>query len=465
MKHRLFCPPDGEEQIHNYLTYLELKVKKILTPFDTFTQSQIAASGVLLCCTIIAIVMATEPHLAFYYQQLINFPIAIEIGSWKLKEPLTFWINDILLTLFFFIVGLEIKRAFLVGELKNSRCTVLILAAAFGGMLVPSLIFYLINHSNDYVNGWGIPTATDTAFVLGIMSCFRRKLSTGVFTFMVALAIFDDIGATIIVALFYAEEVLLGKLLVALALLGLLVLFNLAGLRRAWPYLVIGIFLWFFTDSAGVHGTIAGIVVAMTIPARPGQGPRHFIRKTRKLVRYFEQRKQKTALVLEDEQQYSILAQIRVMAEDATTPLQRWEHSLERPIALVVLPLFALLNAGISLGYLDTSSILHPLTLGIVLALVLGKPLGIITGAYLMLKLRLGILPQQVRFEYIIATAILGGVGFTMSIFMANATFYTQPETLMAAKVGILLSSILSGIIGIVWLWVLTSRQPTPVCS
>ncbi len=447
---RLFKAPQGEDDKHAYHTPLETKVKEILSPFQEYIASQITASFLLLVCTIIAIVWASLPNLSQWYTALTQLALGLHLGSIHLVMPLKFWVNDVLLTLFFFFVGLEIKREFLVGELTNPKQAVYVIVAAIGGMSIPPLIYLLFNHDTSTVSGWGIPMATDTAFALGIMSCFRRLLPKGLFSFMAALAIIDDIGAIIVIAVFYTTDLNVVLLLPILLLVTVLCLMNYAGFRKPWPYLIIGLIIWGLIESAGIHGTIAGILVAFLIPARPHYGPRRFIRKTRELLDDFENHRTAKPRVLEDDKQHEVLEEVQQIAQEATTPLQRWESRLELPVALVILPLFALINAGIALRPSLLPELLHnSVALGILLGLLVGKPIGIILFSQLATWCKFGIPPMGVSRSHISIAGLLAGVGFTMSLFIANLSF-ADHETILLAKAAILFGSLLAAAIGLI---------------
>jgi Na+:H+ antiporter, NhaA family len=456
-----FHSPEGEDKQHNYLTKLEEKLEKALTPFEEFAQSQIAAGGLLLFATFAALIIASIPWTYPYYIKLVNAHIGFHIGNYAFNADLKYWVNDILLTLFFFVIGLEIKREFLVGEFVNFKKATLVIVAAIGGMIIPVLIYSLATYQNSLaLRGWGIPMATDTAFMLGILALFRDKFPKGLIAFMVAVAIVDDIGAILIIALFYTESVVGIYILIAALFLCMLIIFNLAGVRKPLPYLCIGMLVWLMTELSGVHGTIAGILIAFTIPARPKKGPKYVISHVRKLITGFELRKKQTPLVLQDEKQHRMLEEVQMLAKHATTPLQSWEHALALPVALFILPLFALTNAGIPLTLpLLKTALSSTVTIGIALALALGKPTGIISFCYFACKFKIGKLPKNTKLSQIAGAAILAGIGFTMSLFIADLSFPENAQRLLLAKTGILLGSLIAGILGALWLMLL----PKPV--
>ncbi len=445
----IFTSPEGEEDQHAYHTQIEQIVRAALTPFQTFINYQATASIFLLLCTITALAWASIPAISGLYQEFIGTSIGFHISHFFFEESLRFWVNDVLLALFFFFVGLEIKREFLVGELSNYKSAIFVLFAALGGMIIPAGLYFLININSTTQFAWGIPMATDTAFALGILSFFRQKIPKGIFTFLAALAIIDDIGAILVIAIFYTAQLNAAMLFLALILCGVLLFLNYAGFRKPFVYITIGVLIWISLEAAGIHGTVAGILVAFLIPARPQKGPKHFIKKTRELVNYFEKRKEDNSLVLEDHKQHVTLEKVQEAAQEATTPLQRWESKLELPIALLVLPLFALVNAGIPINFhLLDEVFMQPVSLGILVGLVIGKPLGVLLFSRAALWCRLGTLPENTNFHHMFGVAMLTGIGFTMSIFISNLSFGEQEHLLLLSKAAILISSLLAGTLG-----------------
>lgn len=440
-----------------FTTPLEQGFEKVMTPFQEFAQSQTTSSIVLMACAGSALVLANSGW-RLEYESLVNIHLGIHIGEWSFDKTLRHWINDALMALFFFVIGLEIKRELLVGELREPRRAMLLIAGAVGGMVAPAVIYHIINPVDIAARGWGIPTATDTAFALGILALLGRRVPEGLMTFLAALAIIDDIGAVLIIAAFYTEQILLAHLGIATTLLVVLLLLNVLGVRRPLPYFLIGALVWLAMLESGVHATIAGILVAFTIPARPKMGPSRFLAQARNLVERFEAKHQEQPdkHILEDEEQHAIAQKLRDTAKLATTPLQRWEHALEVPVALLVLPIFALANAGIPITSAEfefENVLTHPVTLGIVFALVIGKFVGITGMCWVALKTGIGRLPGDVKMPHIAGVGLVAGMGFTMSMFIATLAFDQLHETLLMAKSGILLGSLIAGSTGFAWLW------------
>ena len=455
----IFTPPEGEKSEHAYHTNMEKKVSAALTPFQEYINSQATASIFLLICTVTALIWASIPAISHSYTSLVNTSLGFHVAHFLFDKPLQFWVNDILLALFFFFVGLEIKREFLVGELTKPKSALFVVIAAVGGMVVPASIYYLVNTGTVTQFAWGIPMATDTAFALGILSCFRKMIPKGAFTFLAALAIIDDIGAILVIAIFYTKNVDPSLLLIAMFFCGMLFLMNYAGFRKPLPYFLVGILIWTSLEATGIHGTVAGIIVAFLIPARPKKGPKHFIKKTRELLNYFEKRKAINPLVLEDEKQHAVLEKVQEVAKEATTPLQRWESKLELPIALLVLPLFALVNAGITVDInLITDIFKQPVALGIFLGLVFGKPLGVLLFSKIAVTCNWGKLPDNTNFYHILCVSVLTGIGFTMSIFISDLSFSHQAHFLALSKLSLVISSFVAGIVGIIILKIVSVK-------
>jgi NhaA family Na+:H+ antiporter len=364
------------------------------------------------------------------------------------------WINDGLMSLFFFVLGLEIKRELLVGELKGARQSLPMIAAALGGMLVPALIFTAFTAGTPLIHGWGIPMATDTAFAVGVLALLRKHVPAGLTVFLTALAIIDDLGAILVIAVFYTETLNVLLLTVAALLLALLIVLNAAGVRRPGVYFLVGGLVWLAVLGSGIHATVAGVLVALAVPARPKCGPRWFVNQTHELADEFANLEQKSARpLLGEEAQHAVAERVQDTVEKATTPLQRWERYLETPIALLVLPLFALANAGIPFSLQELSRLWSdPLALGIFLGLVLGKGIGITLLTWLSVRLGLGKLSKGVTMRHIAGVGMLGGMGFTMSIFITNLGFSSAPATLVTAKAAILLASLVAGMAGFFWL-------------
>jgi len=433
----------------------EKSFDKILTPFEEFLHRQ-TTSGLLLIATAILALVLANSSLSGAYLHWVHTPVAISIGDWSLEKTLQHWVNDGLMALFFFVVGLELKREILVGELAVPRQAVLPIIAAVGGMVVPALIYYICNPEGEAARGWGIPMATDIAFAIGALVLLADRVPKALITFLVALAIVDDLGAVVVIALFYTDQLIWEALVLAAVLLGVLIVFNRAGIRQPLPYFLVGALLWFALLKSGVHATLAGVLTAFSIPARPKYDPRRFSEHVKALMARFDTSHQPGKSIMTNVNLRAVVQSLISSVRMVETPLQRLEHRMHLPVAFLVIPLFAFINAGIPLSFATLAdTLVHPVTLGVVFGLVLGKFLGIAGASWLALKLGIAQLPAQTRFSQIAGVALLAGIGFTMAIFIAELGFANQPEYLLMAKTGVLVASILAGAGGFFWLrWV-----------
>ncbi len=437
----------------------EQTFNRVLTPFDEFIHRQTTSGLLLMASAILALVLANS-FLAEAYFHLLHTPLGIRIGAWGIDMSLHHWVNDGLMTLFFFVVGMELKREMLVGELADMRQAALPIIAAIGGMVMPALIFFAINHGTDAVRGWGIPMATDIAFAVGALVLLASRVPKALITFLVALAIADDLGAVVVIALFYTQQLALDWLLIAVVLVALLFVLNYAGIRKVLPYFGVATLLWYALLQSGVHATLAGVLCAFAIPARPKYNPELFSARIKETLQRFDASHQYGGNIMTNEGLYAAVQTLEKGVRGVQTPLQRLEHSWHLPVAFLVIPVFSLVNACIplQLGTLG-ETLTHPVMLGVMFGLVLGKFIGITGACWLALRLGIGQLPGGTRFSQIAAVSVLGGIGFTMSIFIAELGFSAQAEYLLMAKTGVLAASLLAGIIGFFWLWLL-GRKP-----
>jgi NhaA family Na+:H+ antiporter len=431
----------------------ERAFSRVLTPFEEFIHRQTTSGLLLMGAAVIALFLANSVY-ADIYQHFIHTPVSVNIGSWGLNMSLHHWVNDGLMALFFFVVGLELKREIMVGELSDLRQAALPIIAAVGGMLVPALIYLAFNHNTEAARGWGIPMATDIAFAVGVLVLLAGRVPKALITFLVALAIADDLGAVLVIALFYTQELALNWLVASVALVAILLTFNFAGIRKVMPYFVIAVLLWYALLQSGVHATLAGVLGAFTVPARSKYDPSLFADLINQQIDRFIASRHQDDSLMTNEKLYTIVQNLEESVKGVQTPLQQLEHVWHLPVAFLVIPIFAIFNAGIplevgSLG--DTFS--HPVLLGVTFGLLFGKFIGITGACWLALRLGIGQLPTGTRFSQIAAVSVLGGIGFTMSIFIAELGFADQPEYLLMAKTGVLAASLLAGILGFVWLW------------
>jgi NhaA family Na+:H+ antiporter len=406
--------------------------------------------------TVVALVWANSPW-AEIYEHLWEIPFNVGFGGFVLSKPLHAWINDGLMAVFFFAVGLELKREILVGELSSPRQAALPIAAALGGMLVPAGIYLLINRGAEGASGWGIPMATDIAFSLGVLTLLGKRVPLALKVFLVALAIADDIGAVLVIAFFYTSHISWMNLLVGTGFLIALLGANWAGVRHPLIYAILGIGgLWLAFLLSGVHATIGGVLAAFTIPARTRIDPKEFVVQSRELISDFEGASGDGKGIWTNKDQQTALHVLENNCERVQTPLQRLEEGLHPWVTYLILPLFALANAGVPLRGDPIATLSHPVTLGIVLGLLMGKQVGITLFAFLAVKLRMAKLPDGVSWRHIYGVGLLGGIGFTMSLFISGLAFGESP-LLIDSKLGILLASLAAGIGG--WLFLRLGRS------
>ena len=419
-------------------------VKKIQpTAFQRFFRTETVGGSVLLLFAIVALVLANSP-LAEAYHHVWQIPLTIGIVDHSLSLTLHQWINDGLMALFFLLVGLEIKRELLAGELSSVKQAALPIAAAIGGMIVPAAIYFLFNPTGAGARGWGIPMATDIAFALGALTLIAPRAPIGAKVFLTALAIVDDMGAVLVIALFYSNAIAWGALGGAAVMLLILIAFNVTGVRQLWPYLLAGAALWYFVHESGIHATLAGVALAFTIPTHTRINAAEFSQQARALLERFDQTETGDLLVLTSKGQQETLFSLEHASEGVTAPILRLEHALHGLSAFVVMPLFAFANAGVAIGLPGQ----HPqIAVGVLAGLILGKPLGIMAAALLAVKSGVAKLPHGVGWTSLFGYAWLAGIGFTMSLFIAMLAF-DETALVDAAKLGILAGSLVAGVAG-----------------
>ena len=385
------------------------------SPFKWFFKLEAASGLVLLISAVIALIISNSNFSSLYFETLQSY-LFIGINNIGLKMSLHHWINDALMAVFFFFVTLEIKREFILGELSSPKQALLPIIAAIGGMLVPALIYIYINFGNgDTINGWAIPSATDIAFSLGVLSLLGSRVPISLKVFLTALAIIDDLGAIIIIAFFYTGDLSIQYLsLLLLTFIALLIL-NKSGVKKFLPYLILGLILWFFTYQSGVHATISGVLLATVIPHR------------------------------KKNEEYSLLTKI--------------EHNISSYVAFGIMPLFALANAGVSLDGINLESLLSPVPLGIVLGLFVGKQIGVFLFSIIAIKLKIAQMPNNANWMSFYGVGILAGIGFTMSLFIGNLAFVENIEHIDGVKIGVLTGSLLSALIGYALLLLTTKNR------
>jgi NhaA family Na+:H+ antiporter len=424
--------------------------------FRRFFQSEASGSVLLLLFTVVALAWANSPW-AHLYDRMLHAPIGVSAGGWSFAMSASHWVNDGLMALFFFVVGLEIKRELSVGQLSTVRSALLPVAAALGGLVAPALLYAALNAGTPGARGWGVPMATDIAFALGVLALVGKRVPVGLKVFLTALAIADDLGAVLVIAVFYTEKVNLLALGVAFGSLGLLYLATRLSMRRYGGYFLLAGGVWIAMLASGVHATVAGILVALTVPVRAGIEPGAFLAKIRGKVDELSRGKLTRESMVQDPKQMEALEEMGIATLDFLPNGFAIERYLHPFTAFAVLPVFALFNAGVRLDGHMGAALLQPVSLGIVLGLFLGKQVGITLVSWIAVRTGLAELPPGVTMAQLYGASILGGIGFTMSIFVAGLAFPEGP-LLAAAKLGILAASAISGVIGFVVLKLVLSR-------
>lgn len=420
-------------------------IEKIIAPVSHFIHLEYTSGIVLLFSVIIAIVWANSGwHELYHHIWEIDFSVGFD--TYILKHPLHIWINDGLMAIFFFVIGLELKREFMDGELSSFRKAVLPMSAALGGMIVPALIYFVINKGTDADHGWGIPMATDIAFALALLSMAGKHVPTSVKVFLSALAVADDLGAVLVIAFFYTSGVNFAALGIAGVFLVVLIAGNRLGVRSSMFYLLLGIGVWIGFLLSGVHATIAGVLVAFTIPAVTKIDEVIYSSNLKKLTYEFEKEIPSNSS-LTTPAQHQTIQHVKTLSMAAETPLQKIEHALHPWVAFGIMPIFALANSGIVIGADFLTSIINPVSIGVTAGLVVGKFVGILLFTWLMVKTGASVLPEGANWRHITGVALLGGIGFTMSLFISGLAF-NNPVFVDQAKYGILIASIVAGVMG-----------------
>lgn len=421
-------------------------IDNLLKPVSRFISQEFTGGIILFVSVVAALIWANSPW-AESYHHLWEMKFSIGLAGKGLNGPLHVWINDGLMALFFFVIGLELKREFIAGELSTMKKASLPMMAALGGMVVPALIYVAINFNSEASHGWGIPMATDIAFALALLSLAGKNIPTSVKVFLSALAVADDLGAVLVIAFFYTPQIELLPLLFGGIMLGLLFLGNVLGARHTSFYLIVGIAVWVGFLLSGVHATIAGVLVAFMIPARTKIDEGEFVRNNRLHLVKFENEIPMNGSLTTPEQHLTI-EKIKQLCVDAETPLQKIEYGLHPWVAFVIMPLFALANAGMFIGKDFFSTLINPVSIGVGAGLIIGKFVGILLFTWLMVKLRIARLPYRATWKHIRGVAMLAGVGFTMSLFITGLAFKDAAH-IDQSKYGILIASIIAGTAGL----------------
>lgn len=431
---------------------------RLLSPLEEFIHRQTTSGILLMVCAVLAMFLANGPWSETYHHVLtLTFTIGVE--GFQLSKSIHHWINDGLMALFFFVVGLELKREIVVGELADPKQALLPIVAAVGGMLMPAAIYIAFNPSGHTFDGWGIPMATDIAFALGALALLGKRIPTNLLTFLVALAIVDDLGAVTVIALFYTEALNYPALLIVTLTFALLLALNLGGVRWSLPYILLGVVLWIAMLKSGVHATLAGILLAFTIPMRPKYDPQRFLVHIDELIDHIRAAYQREENILRNDELRSRVRALGQGVQLVQAPAQTLEHQMHLPSAYFVIPIFSLANAGIPVDWSSFASIIaHPVSVGVISGLLLGKLIGIVGFSWIAVRLGFSKLPPGLDFRHIFGVGLMGGIGFTMSIFVAELGFAHHAQDLLMAKSGILAGSLLAGVSGFFWLY-FTSRQ------
>ena len=421
-------------------------IERLMRPIQAFTRLEAAGGILLIACTIVALVWANSPWAASYFH-LWHINLTFGFGGAQLSEELHFWINDGLMAVFFLLVGLEIKREALVGELASFKKAALPIAAALGGLLLPAGLYALLNRGGPGAAGWGIPMATDIAFALGVLALLGDRVPASLKVFLAALAIADDIGAVLVIAFFYTAHISWISLAFAGAFFVGLIAMNRIGARHPLIYALLGIGLWLAFLQSGIHATVAGVLLALTIPARQRIDVRAFLRRSENTLDEIRRAEDAGEVVEAIAAKGHAIERLVADCERVESPMLRFEHALVPWSKHFIMPIFALSNAGVALGSGATGALVNPISLGIMSGLIFGKPIGIVAFSWLSTRSGVASLPTGVRWRQIVGVGMLGGIGFTMSLFVANLAFGSTPM-LETAKVGILAASVISGVAG-----------------
>lgn len=417
--------------------------KILILPITRFINNSTTSGILLFASAIFALILANSP-LKDEYHHFWEHTFSIGYDQFTVTKSLHHWINDGLMSIFFFVIGLELKREIIAGSLSKPKDALLPIFAGLGGMIFPALLYLTLNSSGEATSGWGIPMATDIAFALGILYMLGDKVPISLKVFLTALAIADDLGAVLVIAFFYTSEISTFSLLIGGVFLGILIIANYLGVRNIIFYALIGIGgLWMAFLLSGIHATVAGVIAALTIPANVKIQDRKFVEKIKVLTNEFENSTPNDVTLLTHDQ-LEIIEKIRYYSKAALTPLQRLEHSMHPMVAFVVMPIFALANAGITFSGDIYENIASNVSLGVILGLVIGKFVGIVAMSKILVKLKLAELPKGLNWKHIYGVALIAGVGFTMSLFITDLAFKNEVH-IIQAKIGIFIASIISG--------------------
>lgn len=436
----------------------EKVIKKIISPVEEFMGLESAGGLLLMAVTMAALFWANSPWHESYHH-LVHMPLGFKFGHSLIEKSLSHWVNDGLMVIFFFVVGLEIKREMIIGELSSPRKAALPMFAALGGMIIPALLYVFFNHGTVGAPGWGIPMATDIAFALGILTLFSKRAPFALKVFLLALAIVDDLGAVLVIAFFYTEQISREALIMAGGFFVLLYILKISGIKSSLPYLLIGVVIWAAILKSGIHATIAGVIIGLITPIQPLYRLKDLPEKLKELQKdlFNSTSKLKSSLILDHETEHK-LEELHHYIHESKSPLERLIHSLHPWVTFAIMPIFALVNAGVRIEGVDFATFLsNPISLGVIAGLVLGKPIGVLLATFLTVKFKIAELPQGVTWTHLTAVGFLAGIGFTMALFISNLAL-KSPELEVFSKLGILTASAISSFIGAA---LLNLSQPT----
>ena len=421
-------------------------MKRISNSLKTFIKLETASSIILFAVSIFAILWANSSY-GYLYEEFWHhkFTVGFADTNFHLSKSLILWINDGLMAIFFFVMGLEVKREILAGELTTLRKASLPIFAAIGGMLFPVLVFLILNQGKSGIEGWGIPMATDIAFTLGILKLLGKRVPLGLKIFLTAFAIVDDIGAVLVIAIFYSSNIQWDLIGYAMVLFGLVAFLSYKRIYSKYFYFIIGCVVWLLFLKSGIHPTIAGILMAFTIPIHTKINLKEYYNSVTKQLTFLKDTKPNSSNLLSSEQLHAIDS-VESITEKVNSPLQHLEHTLHGWVSYLIMPIFALANAGVVISFSGLESTSH-ISLNIALALVLGNSLGIMLLSFIGIKLKLADLPKNVNFTQLLGVSLLGGLGFTMSLFIANLA-YVDEALIAASKMGVIMGSLIAGVLG-----------------
>ncbi|MCB0421914.1 MAG: Na+/H+ antiporter NhaA [Bdellovibrionales bacterium] len=425
-------------------------LETISSPVNRFMQIESAGGIVLIIASVIAMIWANSGY-SEVYEHFIHTPMRLVIGHFTLEGSFHYWVNDGLMVIFFYVVGMEIKRELVIGELSSPKKAALPLLAAVGGMVFPAVIYAIFNHNGIGAKGWGIPMATDIAFAIGIITLMSKKVPFPVKIFLLALAIVDDLGAVLVIAFFYTGDLVVESLGLASICFALILIFRTSGIRNGWIYLILSIVAWYQVLQSGVHATIAGVILGFLVPLKSYYNETELAEKftdiTKKINDDVDDSKDFSSALSEETEAH--LSELSYYSIGAQSPVSRALHNLHPWVTFIIMPLFALVNAGVPIHGVGLHELAaHPISLGIFLGLLAGKPIGVLLTCYVAVKMKVAELPKGVTWRHMACVGFLAGIGFTMALFVSNLALGT-PELEVYSKMGILIASLASSLIGL----------------